>query len=952
MFRRCVRQTERLMLLAMLAAAVMLTGCDLPTEDNSLTTDTPEQDKPGVVETAADSSALMESNDPANADDRPSSQSDEAGAVAVSEPGESDPVPLPQVSPDDSRVSRHTPVDRAPRRIEVVRPLPRSTNASAIPSQVADDRTARASSDADEAVTTSSLAPESVANLSQTPEVNSVEDELAARPAGEIPANLPNADSVLRLNLPQQLELIQLLDLAGEYLHLDYMYEPDKMRGQMVTLKLHGKLQGEMQVKDLYLLLESVLKFKGFAMTCHEGNLVTIVPVAEALQINPNLIDARDETVEPGDMVVTSVFGLRNIGLPAATALLQAMKLSLAVTPVEGSGTLIVTCYAHQIDRIERLLAVVDRPGRPREFRFRQLKYTMAQSLLKKVQELMKQLGDTSFAVTAGGKATAAPAASSTKSAGPSDTAGGGGNDAAYLDADERTNRLMMIGYADQLAIVERLVDALDVAQQDLRVLKVYEVRHVEAGEIRKKLEELKIIDAGPRSRGASAETGKIASAEIVAGTVAEQPIVVVLEATNSLVINATEEQHARVEAVLDYLDAEVLAETIPYEIYFLENQDPENLSQVLERIVNETVQDKEGKLQKILRNTDDQIIIVPDKETFSLIIYASRKNQEWISKLIKTLDRRRPQVVIDVTLVEIRNTDVFNYDLNLITSFPDLTETGGQTGSFLTGNQTVVDKLQEPGMPSQFADFQSNSGSATGFYADTHINALLKAVQKKNYGRVLAKPKVLVNDNEKGTIKTTDVTYVTKKSSIPVTSGAAGQQSTLIETATAYEPYDAGITLEITPHISDRRLLRLEINLTRSDFGVVTGEKPPDKTSSDINTVVTVPDQSTIILGGMLRLNQTRGGNKVPLLGDIPIIGGAFRSIANSDIESKLYVFVKAEIIRPSNTGVGDYEDLNRISNQSRKAFEEHEREFQSYQTWPGIKPKPVPPAKVLDAN
>jgi type II secretory pathway component GspD/PulD (secretin) len=764
--------------------------------------------------------------------------------------------------------------------------------------------------------------------------------------------NLRDADSVLRLNLPQQLEVVQLLDLAGEYLHLDYMYEPDKMRGQAVTLKLHGKLQGEVRVKDLYLLLESVLKFKGFAMTCHEGNLVTIVPAAEALQANPDLIDVADKAINPGDMVVTGVFDLRHISVSAATTLLQAMKLSLAVTPVEASQTLIVTCYAHQIDRIERLLYVIDKAGSPKEFRFRQIRYTAAGSLLRKVQELIKQMGDVPVADTAAAKSAGASIRASAKPTVSRNNSVGRGDDAPYLDADERTNRLMMIGCAEQLTVVDRLVDALDVAQQDLRILMVYDIEHVEAAEVAKKLQELQIIDAGPRPRTAYAETGKIAGAETAVDMAAERPVLVVLEAANTLIVNATEEQHARIEAVLDYLDAEVRAETIPYEIYFLESQDPENLAQVLEKIVHETVQDKEGKLQKILRNTDDQIIIVPDKETFSLIIYASRKNQEWISKLIKTLDRRRPQVLIDVTLVEIRKTDDFNYDLNLITSIPDLMETGGQTGSFAAGSQRIVDKLLEPGMRGQFADFQSNSGTATGFYADIHINALLRAVQKKNYGRVLAKPKVLVNDNEKGVIKTTDTTYVTKKSSIPVTNGTAGQQNTLIETAVAYEPYDAGITLEITPHISEGELLRLEINLTRSDFGVITGEKPPDQTSSDVNTVVTVPNQSTIILGGLLRLNQTKGGNKVPLLGDIPILGGAFRSIASSDIQSKLYVFVKAEIIRPAGAAANGYQDLSRISEQSRKAFQQYEHEFQRYETWPGIKPNLVPPARVLDTR
>ena len=60
------------------------------------------------------------------------------------------------------------------------------------------------------------------------------------------------------------------------------------------------------------------------------------------------------------------------------------------------------------------------------------------------------------------------------------------------------------------------------------------------------------------------------------------------------------------------------------------------------------------------------------------------------------------------------------------------------------------------------------------------------------------------------------------------------------------------------------------------------------------------MPDGATIILGGMIKLNQSKGGSKVPILGDLPLIGVLFRSIDNSDVESKLYIFVKAYALRP----------------------------------------------------
>jgi type II secretory pathway component GspD/PulD (secretin) len=88
-----------------------------------------------------------------------------------------------------------------------------------------------------------------------------------------------------------------------------------------------------------------------------------------------------------------------------------------------------------------------------------------------------------------------------------------------------------------------------------------------------------------------------------------------------------------------------------------------------------------------------------------------------------------------------------------------------------------------------------------------------------------------------------------------------------------------------------------------------------------------------------------------VPLLGDIPVVGGLFRNVSNSSQHSKLYIFVKGEILRPEETVAG-LPDLERISERNKMAFEEFEDRFQSYQDWPGIKPKSMDPLKVLDAQ
>jgi type II secretory pathway component GspD/PulD (secretin) len=299
---------------------------------------------------------------------------------------------------------------------------------------------------------------------------------------------------------------------------------------------------------------------------------------------------------------------------------------------------------------------------------------------------------------------------------------------------------------------------------------------------------------------------------------------------------------------------------------------------------------------------------------------------------------------------VEVSKNDEFNYDINLLESFPDLTNTSGVTGALIpgAGATNLVDVLMNSGRD-RYIDVQSSgSTGGTAFYADRHINALLTAMESKNVGRILAKPKILVNDNATGTIKTEDKTYV--KTTGSTLTDTTGTTSGALTTSEQYNEYSAGITLDITPHISDGDLLRLEIALTRSDFGAKSSENgPPNLIQSDLNTIVTVPDQSTIILGGMVKLNQSKSVTKVPILGDLPLVGGLFRGAGKSDIQKKLYVFVKAEVIRPDESLTGK-SGMVQLSDRNRKAFEEHEAEFQGFEGWPGFKAKPMAPDKVLD--
>lgn len=783
-----------------------------------------------------------------------------------------------------------------------------------------------------------------------TPEANETVREVMAEQKGAInEVNIPNGDEILELNLPEKLEIVTLIDLVGRYLNLNYLYDETKVTGS-VTIKVQGKIR----VRELYSLLESVLKFRGFAMS-RKGNLVTIVPVADALDLDPVLVDG---TVRPGDVAVTKVFRMQYINTAAAKKLLTEMKLGSSITEIPEIGTIVVTEYAFRMQRIEDLLNLVDVPGPPKEFKLRVLKYTLAESLVPKIKELAEQLGTVEITI---GTTTAQPAAIPGRppvrtprpvtQPGGQITEGTTATKGVFVDFDKRTNRVLMIGLPGELTSVDKIVDSLDVPQQDLRIIREYEIQYIDINKIVESLQQLNIIEGAvsttgqgqkptvtrPGGEGVPQPTiSPAAVSEGLTGTaLLDQPQVVMLESTNSLLVNATPEQHIQISQIIAYIDREAIQAAIPYRIYRLENQNPEDLAETLNSLIGKTVTDAEGKIQQTVKYTEENIVIVPDKNTFSLIVYASKKNQEWIGSLIQSLDRRRPQVLIDVSLVEITRDDQFNYDLDIVANAKGavtdtLVVTGGPISAAATGRT--------------FLEGRVNSGSLTGFLSNDSIQALLTLVDSKGYGRVLARPKVLVNDNEEGTISTENVTYIAQRTTTIVPGVDTPQ------TSETYTPYTAKIELKITPQISEGSLLRLEIEMLRNDFQEISGAVggPPDEKKSSVNTIVTVPDGSTIILGGLTRLSQNKSTNKVPILGDIPIAGTLFRNADKSVNDSKLYIFVKANILRPEETTGMD--QLKDISLKNRVEFEKSEALFQEYQLFPGVKETPIDPNKVLE--
>lgn len=925
-----------------------------------------------------------------------------------------------------------------------------------------------------------------------------------------IPGGEEELDTTLAL--PEQVELIQLIELVGKQLGLNYMYDPAQINSNIrVQLKLH---EGKIKVKDVYALLESVMRFRGFIMT-RRGNLVTIVPQTQITQVDPGIIGP-DETIKPGDVIVSSVFQLQNITPAAAQTMLTQMKLGTGYVQVQETGSLIVTDYAYRMEQIQKVIRLVDVPGEPKQFKHRMIEYMTAAEMVTKLQALTAKMEG----VSVSGGSPAAPAAAQpttpqridprtrrpvpqpaqpTQPAAAAQPSAGSllaEKETVYLQTDDRTNRILMIGYPDQIETINELIDTLDVAGYNLRYVKEYIIQNVEASEIinalnelglaqvsvssqsaqspvqraaparpgqppqpqaapaqttasagsdqpyisirpntnsllvnatkeqheaielviahvdveqkdQRRIEEYEIQNVGAadvvatlenlgivpsgtggqsqsstsrtgrstvQQRSAAAvqpgqpaqpETGPIflptAEGETVRDLTAGYPQVAILESTNSLLVNATPRQHAAISLVIAHVDRTLESVSTPYVVYPLENQDPEELAAVLNELIQETIDQAQksapdAKIQTGVPSTallptreEERIQIIADPASYSLIVYANKKNQLWVRELISQLDEYRPQVLLDCTLVEITQQDDFNYDLNILASIPDLNYTSGTTNIAGVNRQSILDALQDAPDRNKFIDFAVDSGKLTGFFGNEKIMALFTAMQEKKYGRILAKPKILVDDNQEGKIETKTTTYIQRDI---IQNQVPDQGPPINYTETRFEPYDATILLSIKPHISKGDNLRLEIELSRTDFlnFEANSDRPPNQATSNVNSVVTLPDGSTVILGGLDKINQGKGGTKVPILGDIPLIGGLFRSTTNTSQQNKLYVFVKANILRPGMDMTS--EDLKNISRKYRAEFEEREDEMQRYDDWPGIPPKPMDPKNVLEMD
>ena len=285
---------------------------------------------------------------------------------------------------------------------------------------------------------------------------------------------------------------------------------------------------------------------------------------------------------------------------------------------------------------------------------------------------------------------------------------------------------------------------------------------------------------------------------------------------------------------------------------------------------------------------------IYPDKPSNALIITATPDDYQRLVSIIEGLDVKLGQVFVEAVIMEV--------------SLATLKELGNEPSSLVAttgGNLTTLGGFNQP--PENIVGIAALlAGQISAGIDDltpVTIRNFLHALLTRKDVNLLSTPQILTADNHKAKIIVGE--------NRPFVTGQS--QSVGGNTLTTIDREDVGVTLELTPHILDGDMIKLQVSqeITAVDETIAQniGNTPvgPTTTKRGTNTTVVVGDGQTIVLGGLIRDNITESERKIPLLGDIPFLGAMFRFETRSSEKINLLIFLTPHIVSGS-------EDLDEI--------------------------------------
>jgi len=450
----------------------------------------------------------------------------------------------------------------------------------------------------------------------------------------------------------------------------------------------------------------------------------------------------------------------------------------------------------------------------------------------------------------------------------------------AQMATYSKTNSIVITDSSSNIHHIAKIIQNLDVKEQ----ITVFDLNYASAQALSEQI--TRIIQ---KSRIASPQVGRNRSTPQIGTGIKILPDV----RTNSLIVVANAQDTETIERLIIQLDVERPISANNVHVVYLENAQAKEVAASLTAALA-------NRITGALENTQ-QVQVTADEGTNALIITASAQDFEIIAGIIEKLDIVREQVLVEMLIMEVGEDGLKEIGID-----------------WATLDEAVEDSIRFFGATNfgPRVDFLSGDleGLAVGAWradgSDVRIGAILHALEKQSGVNILSTPHITTNNHSKAKIIVGENRPFVMESRITESDPLT---PTVIKT---FEYKDVGISLEITPHISQGGLVRLEID---SEFSKLIEDvtspftDTPTTAKRQAQTVISMNSGSTIVIGGLIRDDKTTIEKKIPLLGDLPLIGGLFKFQRDQLQKTNLLIFITPHVM-------SSQEDLEQITEEKRK--------------------------------
>jgi len=461
----------------------------------------------------------------------------------------------------------------------------------------------------------------------------------------------------------------------------------------------------------------------------------------------------------------------------------------------------------------------------------------------------------------------------------------------AHMAAFAPSNAIIISDVASNIDRIAAIIERMDrTAVQETEVIKL---RYGVAEDVVRMLDQLNKSEA---QQGSEVEVLLVADSR-----------------TNSVLVSADELERARMTRLIRHLDTP-LEQSGNVKVIYLQYSKAEDLAEVLTRVMQNITRVEGGDGGRPQRSNSNSATIEADKHTNALIITAPTDEMASLEAVIARLDIRRAQVLVEAIIVEMEVRDGQDLGLQWLFANDD-----GFFGGNINADDARARRIAAAILPDGSGDSTTggattgdfNVGALAGAIAQSpglslgwgvvddnlSMTVILNALNRQSNANILSTPSLLTLDNQEA--------YITVGQNVPFVTGSFTSTGTGDGAQNPFqtiERQNVGITLRVTPHINEGDSVVLDISQEVSSLSNTgTQLQASDLITNEriLQTKVLAANGRMVVLGGLIKDDVQDGSQKVPLLGDIPLLGRLFRSDAVSVVKTNLLIFIRPTIIR-----------------------------------------------------